>query len=154
MQGAIYTVLQTNEDWHCQRPATHTCLVPVSLMQPIHVNSISSQADLESTASCMHALSISLCCAQLQYAAKRGFYFSTPKPGAGAKEKEVPPLPKDFIQVDSLRSRTNVTCTTHKLNALNARLSDAATDCLVLTEQVSPPRSTSREVLPFLPRNA
>ena len=94
------------------------------------------------------------CLEQLQYAAKRGFYFSTPKPGTGAGQKEVPPLPRDFIQVDSLRSRTSVTCTTHKLNALNARLSDAATDCLVLTEQVSPSHSTSREVLPFLPRNA
>ena len=70
------------------------------------------------------------CLEQLQYAAKRGFYFSTPKPGTGAGQKEVPPLPRDFIQVDSLRSRASVTCTTHKLNALNARLSDAATDCL------------------------
>ena len=85
------------------------------------------------------------CPEQLQYAAKRGFYFSTPKPGTGAQEKEVPPLPKDFIQVGSLRSRASVTCTTHKLNALNARLSDAATDCLVLTEQVSLPTTLPGE---------
>ena len=83
------------------------------------------------------------CLEQLQYAAKRGFYFSTPKPGTGAGQKEVPPLPRDFIQVDSLRSRASVTCTTHKLNALNARLSDAATDCLVLTEQVCLPHNNS-----------
>ena len=95
-----------------------------------------------------HACAEHICCiAQLQYAAKRGFYFSTPKPGTGAGEKEVPPLPRDFIQVDSLRSRANVTCTTHKLNALNARLSDAATDCLVLTEQVSLPFYTSNRSL-------
>ena len=87
------------------------------------------------------------CFGQLQYAAKRGFYFSTPKPGTGAKDKVVPPLPKDFISVDSLRSRAHVTCTTHKLNALNARLSDAATDCLVLTEQVGLPHNTSRKCL-------
>jgi len=74
---------------------------------------------------------------QLQYAAKRGFYISTPKPGTTTKQGvEVPPLPKDFIQVDGLRSRSTVTCTTHKLNALNARLSNASADCLVLTEQV------------------
>lgn len=99
-------------------------------------------------------------CGQLQYAAKRGFYFSTPKPGSmgmGAKEREVPSLPRDFIQVHGLRSRATVTCTTHKLNALNARLSDAATDCLVLTEQVliiaSLPCNTFRRCLlvSFLP---
>lgn len=78
------------------------------------------------------------CCRlQLQYAAKRGFYLSTPKPGTATKQggPEVPPLPKDFIQVDAMRSRTTVTCTTHKLNALNTRLSHASSDCLLLTEQ-------------------
>ncbi len=77
-------------------------------------------------------------CLQLQYAAKRGFYLSMPKPGTPTKQggPEVPPLPKDFIQVDAMRSRSTVTCTTHKLNALNSRLSDASSDCLVLTEQV------------------
>ena len=81
------------------------------------------------------------CCQlQLQYAAKRGFYLSTAKPGAPGKPggTEVPPLPKEFIQVDALRSRSAVTCTTHKLNALNSRLSDASADCMVLTEQVHP----------------
>ena len=85
-------------------------------------------------------LSSECCCphVQLQYAAKRGFYLSTPKPGTATKQgvPEVPPLPKDFIQVDAMRSRSTVTCTTHKLNALNSRLSDASSDCLVLTEQV------------------
>ena len=78
---------------------------------------------------------------QLQYAAKRGFYLSTPKPKTATKQggPEVPPLPKDFIQVDAMRSRSTVTCTTHKLNALNSRLSDASSDCLVLTEQVGNP---------------
>ena len=37
-----------------------------------------------------------------------------------------------------MRSRSTVTCTTHKLNALNSRLSDASADCMVLTEQVHP----------------
>ena len=85
----------------------------------------------------MTALPYRLLCLQLQYAARRGFYFSTSKPGTATNEgRKVPPLPRDFIQVDSLRSRSGITCTTHKLNALNARLQDAATDCLVLTEQV------------------
>lgn len=34
------------------------------------------------------------------------------------------------------RGRNAVACTTPELNALNARLRDAANDCLVLTEQV------------------
>lgn len=38
--------------------------------------------------------------------------------------------------MDAMRSRSVVTCTTHKLNALNSRLSDASADCLILTEQV------------------
>ena len=38
--------------------------------------------------------------------------------------------------MDAMRSRSTVTCTTHKLNALNSRLGDATADCLVLTEQV------------------
>ena len=96
------------------------------------------------THACFHMLSSALAalpyrllCLQLQYAARRGFYFSTSKPGTATKEgPKVPPLPRDFMQVEGLRSRSSVTCTTHKLNALNARLQDAATDCLVLTEQV------------------
>ncbi len=34
------------------------------------------------------------------------------------------------------RKRGAVCCTTHELNALNARLRDAAHDCMLLTEQV------------------
>ena len=116
-------------------------------MEPTYRANIGSYAKFKCRATACMQLTHAPCFGQLQYAAKRGFYFSTPKPGMGAGEKEVPPLPRDFIQVDSLRSRTSVTCTTHKLNALNARLSDAATDCLVLTEQVSLPHNACRRNL-------
>lgn len=47
--------------------------------------------------------------------------------------------------MDAMRNRSAITCTTHKLNALNSRLSDASADCLVLTEQV---RLLSRNMYP------
>jgi DNA mismatch repair protein MSH4 len=34
------------------------------------------------------------------------------------------------------RGARELACTTHELNALNARLKDAANDCMLLTEQV------------------
>jgi hypothetical protein len=48
-------------------------------------------------------------------------------------------MPPGFIVLT--RSQQGVTCTTSELNALNARLQSASTDCLVLTAQVrrSPP---------------
>ena len=75
---------------------------------------------------------------QLLYAAKRGFYLVAPKPGAqqrgdGGAAGQLPP---GFIQVEAGRSRATVSCTTPALNALNARLKDAASDCLILTQQV------------------
>lgn len=74
---------------------------------------------------------------QLLYAAKRGFYLVAPKPGAKQQGdgEAAQQLPLGFIQVEAGRSRTTVSCTTPALNALNARLKDAASDCLILTQQ-------------------
>ena len=44
-------------------------------------------------------------------------------------------LCRSFIILEK-RSRNCTSCTTHELVALNMRLQDAATDCLMLTEQV------------------
>jgi len=44
---------------------------------------------------------------------------------------------RSFLPLEK-RSRTSLLFTTHELNALNARLRDAAHDCLVLTEKASP----------------
>lgn len=75
---------------------------------------------------------------QLQYAAKRGFYLVAPKPGAKLKNDRVgEALPGVFIQLEAGRGRATVSCTTHELNALIARLKDATDDCMVLTEQVA-----------------
>jgi hypothetical protein len=40
------------------------------------------------------------------------------------------------------RGRSNTCVTTHELNALNSRLRDAASDCIMLTVQVSTHRNT------------
>jgi DNA mismatch repair protein MSH4 len=74
--------------------------------------------------------------AQLQYAAKRGFYLIAPRSGTEQRDGLAGPLPDSFIQLEAGRSRATVSCTTHELNALNARLKDATSDCMVLTEQV------------------
>lgn len=80
--------------------------------------------------------------AQLQYAAKRGFYLMAQRPGAKTKEGTVPPLPRKFIQLEGgTRNRVTIACTTAELNALNARLKDATNDCMIITQQVSPGRS-------------
>ena len=44
-------------------------------------------------------------------------------------------LPRVFLVLEK-RGRSTLCCTTHELNALNLRLRDAATDCMVLTEHV------------------
>ena len=60
-----------------------------------------------------------------------------PQPGATNKAGEQnPALPRAFIQLDA-KNRHNVDCTSHELNALNSRLKDATSDCMVLTEQAS-----------------
>jgi len=70
------------------------------------------------------------------YAARRGFYFVLPKPGAKQKDGGVAgPLPRGFVVLE-FRGTVSVSCTTHELNALNSRLKDASNDCLLLTEQV------------------
>lgn len=45
------------------------------------------------------------------------------------------PLPRGFVALEA-RGARELACTTHELNALNARLKDAANDCMLLTEQV------------------
>lgn len=74
---------------------------------------------------------------QVQYAARRGFYLVAVKPGATVKGSKAPadPLPGLFLELEP-KGRSHVTCTTHELQALNARLQDAHNDCLTLTAQV------------------
>lgn len=76
-------------------------------------------------------------CGQVQYAAKRGFYLVAAVPGSTTKGSDLPagPLPSAFLQLEQ-RGRSHVSCTTHELKALNARLQDALSDCLMLTAQV------------------
>ncbi|EIE21559.1 hypothetical protein COCSUDRAFT_17595 [Coccomyxa subellipsoidea C-169] len=80
---------------------------------------------------------VSLKAAQLQYAAKRGFYLMAQRPGAKTKEGTVPPLPRKFVQLEGgTRNRVTIACTTAELNALNARLKDATNDCMIITQQI------------------
>ncbi len=47
-----------------------------------------------------------------------------------------PCTPRRSFLVLEKRKHCTLSCTTHELNALNARLRDAANDCMVLTDQV------------------
>lgn len=49
-----------------------------------------------------------------------------------------PDLPAGFLPLQS-RGTSSLDCTTQELNTLNVRLAKAASDCLVLTEQVQCP---------------
>ena len=72
------------------------------------------------------------------YTAKRGFHLVLPAPSSrqGKSSVPAPQLPSSFISIEAGRGRGGaVSCTTPALNALNARLKDAASDCLLLTEQ-------------------
>ena len=68
------------------------------------------------------------------YAARKGFHMVTPQPGTKKKKGVVPPLPAAFLPLQA-KGRSEAHCTSHELNALNARLKDATSDCMVLTEQ-------------------
>lgn len=73
------------------------------------------------------------------YAAKRGFYLVAPAPGSQPHRggAAAPQLPRNFILLEAGRGRGGtVSCTTPALNALNARLKEAASDCVLLTDQV------------------
>ena len=88
---------------------------------------------------------LDLCClaTQMQYTARRGFYLvlptlDEPQPSSSTSYSDITAggLPHGFLKLDAGRARSGIPCTTHELTALNARLRDAADDCLALTEQV------------------
>jgi hypothetical protein len=56
------------------------------------------------------------------------------------------PLPRGFVALEA-RGARELACTTHELNALNARLKDAANDCMLLTEQVPTARCMLARIL-------
>ena len=93
---------------------------------------------------------------QVQYAARRGFYISLPKPGTKTKDDAmVEEYPARLIPIHGESKGATGTYTTHELNALNARLKDSRCDCLVLSCQVShaiPPNSRCASFLQELPR--
>ncbi len=79
----------------------------------------------------------------MQYTARRGFYLvlptlDEPQPSSSTSYSDTTAggLPHGFLKLDAGRARSGIPCTTHELTALNARLRDAADDCLALTEQV------------------
>eukprot|EP00891_Asterochloris_glomerata_P002051 jgi/Astpho2/2051/Aster-00547 len=78
----------------------------------------------------------SLDCLKVQYTAKRGFYMVLQQPGTSLEGgSTAPDLPAGFLPLQS-RGTSSLDCTTQELNTLNVRLAKAASDCLVLTEQV------------------
>ncbi|KAJ9517189.1 hypothetical protein QJQ45_009059 [Haematococcus lacustris] len=62
--------------------------------------------------------------------------YATPAPPGPPSRPPAPPLGSRGWLVLEKRGRNSLLAATHELNALNARLQDAAHDCLVLTEQV------------------
>ena len=73
---------------------------------------------------------------QVQYTAKRGFYMVLQRPGTSLEGgSTAPDLPAGFLPLQS-RGTSSLDCTTQELNTLNVRLAKAASDCLILTEQV------------------
>ena len=73
---------------------------------------------------------------QVQYTAKRGFYMILQRPGTKLEGgSTASDLPAGFLPLQS-RGTSSLDCTTQDLNTLNVRLAKAASDCLVLTEQV------------------
>ena len=58
------------------------------------------------------------------------------RPGTRLEDgSTAPDLPAGFLPLQS-RGTSSLDCTTQELNTLNVRLAKAASDCLVLTEQV------------------
>lgn len=56
-----------------------------------------------------------------------------PPPPAAQSQAD---LPRVFLRLESRGCGSSTLATTHELNALNARLKDAASDCMILTQQV------------------
>ncbi|KAK9800728.1 hypothetical protein WJX73_001198 [Symbiochloris irregularis] len=88
---------------------------------------------------------------KVQYAGRRGFYLVAPLPGTTVKgsTEPAPELPAMFLELER-KGRTQISCTTHELQALNTRLADALNDCLMLTAQVL--QATSSRVLQHVQR--
>jgi hypothetical protein len=75
---------------------------------------------------------------QLSFTNRRGFFLVAPRPGLKVKGGGTnPELPRSFLPLEGSNKGPSVACTTHELNALNARLRDATNDCLLLIAQVS-----------------
>ncbi|KIZ06394.1 DNA mismatch repair protein MSH4 [Monoraphidium neglectum] len=75
-----------------------------------------------------------------KYTHAKGWHFVLPQPkpatGPAAVAATQPQLPRGFLVLEQ-RGRGQVLATTHELNALNARLRDAAADAIMLTQQAS-----------------
>ncbi|KAF5830982.1 muts domain V-domain-containing protein [Dunaliella salina] len=72
---------------------------------------------------------------KVKYSNRRGFVLHVPLPQDAQGNAISLPFPRSFLPVEK-RGRYSRMFTTHELNALNARLQDAAHDCMVLTEKV------------------
>ena len=124
------------------------CLTPGEVVAPWHHHGAPGQAvgfavprRLRQVVHWSRFIHLILPCASVQvhYIAKRGFYMVLQRPGTSLEGgSKAPDLPAGFLPLQS-RGTSGLDCTTQELNTLNVRLAKAASDCLILTEQVGWP---------------